>query len=127
MLLVVKQRRWRAKHARKLLADAIANVWQKIRDSETGLYFYYNTRTEESTWTKPKLLGSLDLHETFFLRPKDEVPLGPGEKKEGEEDENEGENTGEAASSEGATAEGDTAPKAPTSAAPADAEVAPDA
>lgn len=60
------QRRWRAKHARRLLLEALEQVYQKIRDPDTGAYYYFNTRTGVSTWTKPRLLGSSDLPETYF-------------------------------------------------------------
>jgi hypothetical protein len=62
------QQRWRAKHARRHLLAALASVYQKIRDPTTGAYFYFNTRTGESSWTKPRLLGSSDLPETFYAR-----------------------------------------------------------
>lgn len=62
------QQRWRAKHARRHLLAALSNVYQKIRDPTTGAYFYFNTRTGESSWTKPRLLGSSDLPETFYAR-----------------------------------------------------------
>lgn len=44
-------------------------MYQKIRDPITGAYFYFNVRTGESSWKKPKLLGNRDLHETFYREP----------------------------------------------------------
>lgn len=68
--LCLPQRRWRAKVARKKLIEAVRLVYQKYRDPESGCYYYYDVRTGETSWVKPKLLGTKDLHETFVFTPR---------------------------------------------------------
>jgi hypothetical protein len=52
---------FRTRKARKYLRELLAGVFQKVQDDDSGDFFYYNTRTGESSWVKPKLLGSGDL------------------------------------------------------------------
>ena len=40
-----------------------AEQYKKVKDVATGKFYYYNTRTKQSYWTKPKFLGAGDLDE----------------------------------------------------------------
>ncbi len=55
---------WRSHRARGLLRDLVAGVYSKGFDSESGRFFYYNSKTGESVWTKPAALGDQDLDVT---------------------------------------------------------------
>jgi hypothetical protein len=55
-----------------MVLDAIQQVYQKIRDPTTNCFYYFDTRTGESTWTKPKILGQQDIPETKFSEPESE-------------------------------------------------------
>jgi hypothetical protein len=55
------QKAFRAKRARARLRGMLGNVFDKLYDAESGVYYYYNNKTGESQWVKPKLLGSADL------------------------------------------------------------------
>ena len=39
----------------------VRQQYKKVKDPGTGKYYYYNTRTKISYWTKPKFLGDDDL------------------------------------------------------------------
>ena len=64
----VRQRRYRALRARREFIALVENVFEKIRDPESGAFYYHDRRTGETTWTKPKLLGDRDIAETFYLK-----------------------------------------------------------
>jgi hypothetical protein len=49
--------------ARKQFLELVEHVFEKIRDPDSGYYYYYNRRTGESSWTKPKSLGTRDISE----------------------------------------------------------------
>ena len=55
------QSQWRRIRALQQSRFRIHDVYQKHFDEEEQLAYYYNTSTQQSTWTKPKLLGSQDL------------------------------------------------------------------
>jgi hypothetical protein len=38
-------------------AAADADVWEEVVDPQTGHVYYYNWRTEQSSWTRPEKLG----------------------------------------------------------------------
>ncbi len=50
----------RRKIARRKVRELARSVWEKVQDPTTGCWFYYNTRTGESTWFKPALLGEAE-------------------------------------------------------------------
>ncbi|DAZ98195.1 TPA: hypothetical protein N0F65_005327 [Lagenidium giganteum] len=52
---------FRRRAARRALHALLAQVYQKVEDPETGLYYYYSKRTGVSQWNKPKLLGASEL------------------------------------------------------------------
>ena len=52
---------WRAHHARQLLRQLVSGVYTKGIDPATGKFFYYNSKTGESIWTKPAALGDDDI------------------------------------------------------------------
>lgn len=52
------QAMWRRVRAKSVLVAISRSVWEIAHDAESGDYFYYNRRTETSTWEKPLILGS---------------------------------------------------------------------
>ena len=52
---------WRSHRARALLRQLVSGVYTKGFDAESGQFFYYNSKTGESVWTKPVVLGDTDL------------------------------------------------------------------
>lgn len=50
------QRLFRCRHARQHLHALLATVFEKFYDDDSGLYYYYNKRTGETTWDKPRVL-----------------------------------------------------------------------
>ena len=54
---------WRTRKARQQLHDMLLSVYDKLYDEESGMYYYYNNKTGESQWVKPKGLGSDDVKE----------------------------------------------------------------
>ena len=52
---------WRSKVARRELRKMIKATYKKMFDENTGVSYYYNTRTGESMWEKPKALGNMDV------------------------------------------------------------------
>ena len=76
---VRRQQRWRRLRARKEFFKLIEHVFEKIRDPESGAFYYHDRRTGETTWSKPKLLGNRDIAETFYLKEyvaKEEDSIG---------------------------------------------------
>lgn len=55
---------WRRVRARSALLATARSVWEIAHDAESGDYFYYNRRTERSTWEKPSILGSNPTYRT---------------------------------------------------------------
>jgi hypothetical protein len=49
---------FRTRKARALLCALVKSIFVKGYDEETGLTYYYNTRSGESSWEKPALLGA---------------------------------------------------------------------
>uniref|UniRef100_K3WW52 WW domain-containing protein n=1 Tax=Globisporangium ultimum (strain ATCC 200006 / CBS 805.95 / DAOM BR144) TaxID=431595 RepID=K3WW52_GLOUD len=62
----VIQRQARAFVSRMLLARLVATIYEKQYDPIAKRYYYVNTRTNESTWEKPKVLSK-------FLAPDKDV------------------------------------------------------
>lgn len=58
------QRLFRCRNARKHLHALLASVVEKFYDHDSGLYYYHNKRTGETTWEKPKVLKQ---HEDLAL------------------------------------------------------------
>lgn len=52
---------WRARRARRVMAKLIARAFRKQWDVATHRWFYVRFDTGEVSWTKPRLLFSLDL------------------------------------------------------------------
>lgn len=50
--------------ARMWLIDIARSVWVKTYDPDTGDMYYFNTRTKQSSWDKPKILGKKSLDKT---------------------------------------------------------------
>ena len=55
---------WRARQARLAIKRMLRDVWMKVYDESSGGWYYFNKVTHESSWEKPKLLGSSDLAKT---------------------------------------------------------------
>jgi len=60
----VWEQMWRRRQARLAIKKMISKAYEKVWDEEHQAYFWYNTKTGESDWSKPKLLGSADIEET---------------------------------------------------------------
>ena len=55
---------WKTRKARKYLRLLIASLYEKVYDESSGTFYYYNTKTGESMWEKPKSMGTEDLQTT---------------------------------------------------------------
>ncbi|KAL4156670.1 hypothetical protein PRNP1_005699 [Phytophthora ramorum] len=54
------QRMFRCRKARVRLRQMLASVFEKFYDADSGLYYYLDKRTGETTWEKPRALRSDD-------------------------------------------------------------------
>ena len=61
---------YRNRQARKLLRRMVREQYKKVKDPATGKFYYYNTRTKVSHWTKPKFLGDDDLDKPESRTPR---------------------------------------------------------
>ena len=52
---------WRAYSANLMIIRMVKMIYEKHWDEEKHAYFYFNTATKESRWTKPLLLGDHDV------------------------------------------------------------------
>lgn len=52
---------YRRRAGRAALRRLLAEVYEKMLDSDSNSYYYYSRRTKQSTWEKPVLLGGHDL------------------------------------------------------------------
>ena len=52
---------FRMRKARRTVFAVACTVFEKVLDVDSGSAYYYNTRTGESTWTKPSVFGSGDI------------------------------------------------------------------
>lgn len=72
------QHAWRCKMARRELVSRIKRYHQKFYDEENKAFFYYNMKTGQSTWKKPKALGfeeiSMSPRELGKVSPADNDP-----------------------------------------------------
>jgi hypothetical protein len=71
------QRAFRSRQARMKVHLLLKQMFEKVLDPTTGKYFYYNTKTGESQWTKPVNLGSEDVP----LSARDPAGLSPREQR----------------------------------------------
>jgi hypothetical protein len=55
------QKSWLGKKARMHVVAVARVVWEKYVDHETGREYWYNTRTGNAVWRKPKALGVSDI------------------------------------------------------------------
>ncbi|RLN73970.1 hypothetical protein BBJ28_00006646 [Nothophytophthora sp. Chile5] len=54
------QRLFRCRRARSRLRALLASVFEKFYDAESGLYYYLDKRSGETTWEKPRVLRGDD-------------------------------------------------------------------
>ncbi len=52
---------WRARKARVETRLIVRDVYEKVYDEKRQRYYYFNRKTNHSTWNKPRTLGSEDL------------------------------------------------------------------
>ncbi|KAG9403843.1 FK506-binding protein 2B [Aphanomyces cochlioides] len=52
------QSMYRVRMARRRLRRLLNAVVERFYDEDSGLYYYYNSKTGQSSWSKPTLLGS---------------------------------------------------------------------
>ncbi|KAH9196351.1 hypothetical protein AeNC1_001672 [Aphanomyces euteiches] len=52
------QSMYRVRMARRRLRELLKAVVERFYDEDSGLYYYYNSKTGQSSWSKPTLLGS---------------------------------------------------------------------
>mmetsp|Transcript_63954 Transcript_63954/g.176637 ORF Transcript_63954/g.176637 Transcript_63954/m.176637 type:complete len:611 (-) Transcript_63954:211-2043(-) len=56
------QTRYRIKMARRRILETVRNQYELVFDPESGEYFYFNAKTGESQWTKPKVLKDHEMY-----------------------------------------------------------------
>ena len=76
---------FRMRKARRAVFAVAATLFEKVLDVDSGSAYYYNTRTGDSTWTKPSAFGSGDID--FTPRSAAEAAAGarPAEEVAAEE------------------------------------------
>ncbi|OQR82087.1 hypothetical protein THRCLA_11143 [Thraustotheca clavata] len=62
------QRVYRAHLARSRLHVLLKSVIKRYYDEDSGMYYYYNSITNTSTWVKPKLLGNEEVDDGNLLQ-----------------------------------------------------------
>jgi hypothetical protein len=92
------QRLYRSRLARKQLRDLLQSIMERYYDEDSGLYYYYNKRTGQSTWTKPKVLGEIEVplstmydSKSIVQEPKESTLELKDVEEEEEEEENDDE------------------------------------
>jgi len=63
---------WRMLMGKSHLVQSLKKIIQQCIDPKTGEPFWFNTLTQESRWTKPRLLGANDVDVLKFLPSKEE-------------------------------------------------------
>ncbi|OQS02441.1 hypothetical protein THRCLA_05190 [Thraustotheca clavata] len=75
------QRMYRCHNARKLILSIASTVYCKCYDEASGLYYYYNLKTGDTTWDRPKVFKSntdapnYDVGPEVDSLPKEKIPL----------------------------------------------------
>jgi GH18 family chitinase len=59
---------WRRRQARIAIRKLISKNYEKVWDEEHQAFYYFNVKTGQSEWARPRLLGAADIGET----PRDE-------------------------------------------------------
>lgn len=98
------QRLCRCRQARRHLCALLNSVFEKFYDADSGLYYYFDKRTQETTWEKPKLLRSnedvrlapiYDQDQGMTLVDVEQSPESPSARLQGSELPKEGEDEDE--------------------------------
>ncbi|ETK91849.1 hypothetical protein F441_04791 [Phytophthora nicotianae CJ01A1] len=66
------QRMFRCRTARLRLREMLASVFEKFYDADSGLHYYLDKRTGETTWEKPRALRNDDIDLTAVYDGKEE-------------------------------------------------------
>lgn len=66
------QAQWRRQLARRHMLSLLEGVIAKYIDPDSGEAYWHNTRTGESSWEKPSILGSDDVQSSVALPDADE-------------------------------------------------------
>ena len=68
------QTKYRTRLARRNLRLLLQSVIEKVYDVDSGVYYYYNHKTCESSWEKPKGLGSDDIDQVTTYAMNEDNP-----------------------------------------------------
>lgn len=72
---------YKARRARIRLRAMMREVYCVEFDDETGYYFYMDTRTGETSWEKPVMLGTEDLDPNFHVESRGEILYAEQQKR----------------------------------------------
>jgi len=64
------QRAWRRKRARLKAAERASRIFQRVLDPGTNKYYYFNTVTGVTTWTRPRVFASKQEAEAMIQTPR---------------------------------------------------------